>query len=79
MAELSVRLISPLTTPTILPPTGSVEKAQPIRTMTIIVESGGRDGGGAGERHSEEVNEEEGEKEENGVEEGEEQEEVSDS
>lgn len=37
---------SPLT-PTILPPTGSVETAQPIRTMAIIIEGRGREEGGA--------------------------------
>lgn len=38
---MSLRLTSPLTTPTILlPPTGSVETAQPIRTMAIITEHG---------------------------------------
>ncbi|XP_059208649.1 tectonin beta-propeller repeat-containing protein 2 [Centropristis striata] len=52
LSELSVRLSSPLTT--VLPPTGSVETAQPIRTMAIIVEGGGREEGGGGwERHSE--------------------------
>lgn len=64
LSEFSVRLSSPLTTPTILPPTGSVEMAQPIRTMAIIVEGGGREGGGGGERHGEEGNEEEEEEEE---------------
>ncbi|XP_042244324.1 tectonin beta-propeller repeat-containing protein 2 isoform X1 [Thunnus maccoyii] len=64
LSEFSVRLSSPLTTPTILPPTGSVETAQPIRTMAIIVEGGGREGGGGGERHGEEGNEEEEEEEE---------------
>uniref|UniRef100_UPI0037E88311 tectonin beta-propeller repeat-containing protein 2 n=1 Tax=Semicossyphus pulcher TaxID=241346 RepID=UPI0037E88311 len=77
LSELSVRLSSPLTTPTILPPTGSVETAQPIRTMAIIVEGGGREEGGGGggggwERHSEEG---EGEEDEEGVEEVEEAEE----
>ncbi|XP_051250468.1 tectonin beta-propeller repeat-containing protein 2 isoform X4 [Dicentrarchus labrax] len=80
LSELSVRLSSPLTTPTILPPTGSVETAQPIRTMAIIVEGGGREEGGGGgggggggwERHSEEGEKEE---EEEGVEEVEEAEE----
>ncbi|XP_029349066.1 tectonin beta-propeller repeat-containing protein 2 isoform X2 [Echeneis naucrates] len=62
LSELSMRLSSPLTTPTILPATGSVETAQPIRTMAIIVEGGGMEGFG-----------EEGGKEE--VEEAEEQEE----
>ncbi|KAM9341628.1 tectonin beta-propeller repeat-containing protein 2 [Symphorus nematophorus] len=74
LSELSVRLSSPLTTPTLLPPTGSVETAQPIRTMAIIVEGGGREEGGGGgggwERHSEEGEKEE---EEDGVEEAEEQ------
>lgn len=71
MSELSVCLSSPLATPTILPPTGSVETAQPIRTMAIIVEGGGREEGGGGgwDRHSEEGEKEE---EEEGVEEVEE-------
>ncbi|XP_068455880.1 tectonin beta-propeller repeat-containing protein 2 isoform X1 [Clinocottus analis] len=38
--ELSVHQPAPLATPTVLPPTGSVETAQPIRTMAIIVEGG---------------------------------------
>lgn len=39
MSDLSLRLTSPLSTPTILlPPNGAVETAQPIRTMPIIVE-----------------------------------------
>ncbi|XP_066529515.1 tectonin beta-propeller repeat-containing protein 2 [Hoplias malabaricus] len=39
MSDLSFRLTSPLSTPTILlPPNGAVETAQPIRTMPIIVE-----------------------------------------
>ncbi|KAM7402828.1 hypothetical protein PAMA_003650 [Pampus argenteus] len=60
LSELSVRLSSPLTMPTIVPPTGSVETAQPIRTMAIIVEGGGREGGGGGgENYGEEGNEEE--------------------
>uniref|UniRef100_A0AAQ4QJ26 Tectonin beta-propeller repeat containing 2 n=1 Tax=Gasterosteus aculeatus aculeatus TaxID=481459 RepID=A0AAQ4QJ26_GASAC len=42
LLELSVHQHSPLATPTILPPTGSVETAQPIRTMSIIVEGGVR-------------------------------------
>ncbi|XP_037342763.2 tectonin beta-propeller repeat-containing protein 2 isoform X2 [Pungitius pungitius] len=42
LLELSVHQHSPLATPTILPPTGSVETAQPIRTMAIIVEGGVR-------------------------------------
>ncbi|XP_034419187.1 tectonin beta-propeller repeat-containing protein 2-like [Cyclopterus lumpus] len=70
LLELSVHQPSPLATPTILPPTGSVETAQPIRTMAIIVEGGGKEQQGRGwERPSEE-----GEKEE--VEEAEEQLEV---
>ncbi|KAL0969727.1 hypothetical protein UPYG_G00231480 [Umbra pygmaea] len=43
ISDLSLRLSSPLTTPTILlPPTGSVETAQPIRTMAIITDQGER-------------------------------------
>ncbi|XP_054862089.1 tectonin beta-propeller repeat-containing protein 2 [Amphiprion ocellaris] len=72
LSELSVRLTSPLTTPTILQPTGSVETAQPIRTMAIIVEGGGREEGGGGGRLCEEGGDEE---EEGGVEEVEEAEE----
>ncbi|XP_045917907.1 tectonin beta-propeller repeat-containing protein 2 isoform X3 [Micropterus dolomieu] len=76
LSELSVRLSSPLATPTVLPPMGSVETAQPIRTMAIIVEAGGREEGGGGgggwERHSEEGEKED---EEEGVEEVEEAEE----
>ncbi|XP_035851875.1 tectonin beta-propeller repeat-containing protein 2 isoform X2 [Sander lucioperca] len=74
LSEFSVRLSSPLATPTVLPPTGSVETAQPIRTMAIIVEGGGREeGGGRWERRSEDG---EKETEEEGVEEAEEQLEV---
>ncbi|TDG98465.1 hypothetical protein EPR50_G00200540 [Perca flavescens] len=73
LSEFSVRLSSPLATPTILPPTGSVETAQPIRTMAIIVEGGGREEGGRWERRSEDG---EKETEEEGVEEAEEQLEV---
>ncbi|XP_062252837.1 tectonin beta-propeller repeat-containing protein 2 isoform X2 [Platichthys flesus] len=58
LSELSVRLSSPLTTPTILPQTGSVETAQPIRTMAIIAEGGARQEGGAG-AHGEKKEEEE--------------------
>ncbi|XP_030575048.1 tectonin beta-propeller repeat-containing protein 2 isoform X2 [Archocentrus centrarchus] len=73
LSELSVRLASPLTTPTILRPVGSVETAQPIRTMAIIVEGGGmEEGGGGGERFCEAKAEED---EEGGVEEVEEAEE----
>ncbi|XP_028994773.1 tectonin beta-propeller repeat-containing protein 2 isoform X2 [Betta splendens] len=69
LSEFSARLSSPLT-PTILPPTGSVETAQPIRTMAIIVEGGKMEGGGG------EMLCEEGVKEyDEGVEEAEEQEE----
>ncbi|XP_071354372.1 tectonin beta-propeller repeat-containing protein 2 isoform X2 [Trachinotus anak] len=72
LSELSIRLSSPLTTPTILPPTGSVETAQPIRTMAIIVEGGGREErGGEGKGLGEEGEKEEVEE----VEEAEEQEE----
>lgn len=67
MSDLSVRLSSPLTTPTIHQPTGAVETAQPIRTMAIIVEGGGREEGGGGGGVCEEEEEE--------VEEAEEQEE----
>ncbi|KAI1895016.1 hypothetical protein AGOR_G00101930 [Albula goreensis] len=43
LSELSLRLSSPLTTPTmLLPPTGAVETAQPIRTMAIISEQVGQ-------------------------------------
>ncbi|XP_070698394.1 tectonin beta-propeller repeat-containing protein 2 isoform X2 [Pempheris klunzingeri] len=72
LSELSVRLSSPLATPIILPPNGSVETAQPIRTMAIIIEGGGREEGGGWERHGEEGKKEE---EEEGVEEVEEAEE----
>lgn len=78
VSELSIRLASPLTTPTLVPPTGSVETAQPIRTMAIIIEGGareerGRGGEGLGEEGE---NDEEGVEE---VEEAEEQEEVIDT
>ncbi|CAJ1074901.1 tectonin beta-propeller repeat-containing protein 2 [Xyrichtys novacula] len=79
LSELSIRLTSPLTTPTFLPPTGSVETAQPIRTMAIIVEGGGREEGGGGggwERQSEEGEREEEEEGAEEVEEAEEQLEV---
>ncbi|XP_046901020.1 tectonin beta-propeller repeat-containing protein 2 [Hypomesus transpacificus] len=45
VSDLSLRLSSPVTPTLLLPPTGSVETAQPIRTMPIIVEQhrgGGR-------------------------------------
>ncbi|XP_061599817.1 tectonin beta-propeller repeat-containing protein 2 [Cololabis saira] len=67
LSELSIRLSSPLTTPSIIQPTGAVETAQPIRTMAILVEDGGKEEAGGGERPSEE--------EEGGVEEVEEAEE----
>ncbi|XP_028822585.1 tectonin beta-propeller repeat-containing protein 2 [Denticeps clupeoides] len=39
LSDLSLRLTSPLSTPTILlPPNGAVETAQPIRTMAIVSE-----------------------------------------
>lgn len=67
---LSGYLPSPLTTPTILQPTGSVEIVQPIRTMAIITEDGGKEEAGGSERPSEEGPDEE--EEEEGVEEVEE-------
>ncbi|XP_034721787.1 tectonin beta-propeller repeat-containing protein 2 [Etheostoma cragini] len=71
VSDISIRLSSPLATPTVLPPNGSVEMAQPIRTMAIIVEGGGREeGGGHGERWSKDGDKE---TEEDGVEEAEEQ------
>ncbi|KAM9842814.1 tectonin beta-propeller repeat-containing protein 2 [Aulostomus maculatus] len=76
-SELSVRLSSPLTTPTILPPTGSVEMAQPIRTIAIIIEGVGKEGGGGREKHGEEGNEEEQKAGIEEVEEAEEQEETT--
>ncbi|XP_026194956.1 tectonin beta-propeller repeat-containing protein 2 [Anabas testudineus] len=69
LSELYVRLSSPLT-PTILQPTGSVETAQPIRTMAIIVEGGRRE-----EEGMETCCEGKEEEEEEGVEEVEEAEE----
>ncbi|KAM9707770.1 tectonin beta-propeller repeat-containing protein 2 isoform 2-T2 [Menidia menidia] len=72
LSEFSMRLSSPLTTPTSLQPTGSVETAQPIRTMAIIIESGGREEARGGERLCEAGPEE---MEEGGVEEVEEAEE----
>ncbi|XP_043998671.1 tectonin beta-propeller repeat-containing protein 2 isoform X1 [Gambusia affinis] len=67
---LSGHLPSPLTTPTILQPIGSVEIVQPIRTMAIITEDGGKEEAGGSERLSEEGPDEE--EEEEGVEEVEE-------
>lgn len=53
MSQLSVRLATPLATPTSLLPVGSVETAQPIRTMAIIVEGGTKeDSGGTWKRSS---------------------------
>ncbi|XP_053290079.1 tectonin beta-propeller repeat-containing protein 2 isoform X2 [Pleuronectes platessa] len=59
LSELSIRLSSPLTTPTILPQTGSVETAQPIRTMAIIAEGGAKQEGGGGVRGEKKGQEEE--------------------
>ncbi|KAK2826857.1 hypothetical protein Q5P01_021071 [Channa striata] len=70
LSELSARLTSPLTL-TVLHPTGSVETAQPIRTMAIIVEDGGKEEEGV-QKLCEEGGKNE---EEDGVEEAEEQEE----
>ncbi|XP_029900840.1 tectonin beta-propeller repeat-containing protein 2 isoform X2 [Myripristis murdjan] len=66
LSELSFRLSSPLTTPTVLlPPTGSVETAQPIRTMAIIVEgAGGEIRGEAGDEEEDEEVEEAAEQDE---------------
>lgn len=69
---LSAHLSSPLTTPTIVQPTGSVETVQPIRTMAIIVEGGAKEEAGRSERRPEEGTDEEEEEEEEGVEEVEE-------
>lgn len=61
VSQLSVRLA----TPTFLQPVGSVETAQPIRTMAIIVEGGTKeDGGGAWKRSSDGGEGEEEEEEE---------------
>ncbi|KAM9356290.1 tectonin beta-propeller repeat-containing protein 2 isoform 2-T4 [Pholidichthys leucotaenia] len=77
LSDLSVCLSSPLTTPTVLHPTGSVETAQIIRTMAIIVEGeGGEETGGRG-RLAEETAEEEEEGGVEEVEEAEEQQEVT--
>ncbi|XP_060938554.1 tectonin beta-propeller repeat-containing protein 2 [Limanda limanda] len=59
LSELSIRSSSPLTTPTILLQTGSVETAQPIRTMAIITEGGARQEGGGGARGEKKEEEEE--------------------
>ncbi|CAL8283345.1 unnamed protein product [Lota lota] len=65
-SDLHPGLSSPLTTPTVLsPPIGSVETAQPIRTMAIVVEK--QDGGG-GVRSGGEEEEEVEEVEQEGVE-----------
>ncbi|XP_038156812.1 tectonin beta-propeller repeat-containing protein 2 [Cyprinodon tularosa] len=69
---LSAHLSSPLTTPTIVQPTGSVETVQPIRTMAIIVEGGAKEEAGRSERRPEEGTDEEEDEEEEGVEEVEE-------
>uniref|UniRef100_A0A8C6L0W0 Tectonin beta-propeller repeat containing 2 n=1 Tax=Nothobranchius furzeri TaxID=105023 RepID=A0A8C6L0W0_NOTFU len=58
---LFVHPASPLTTPPVLHPTGSVETAQPIRTMAIIVEDGATEEARGGERFSEGGADEEGE------------------
>lgn len=71
MSEPSLRLPSHVVTPTVIPETGSVETAQPIRTMAIITEDGVREEGG-------EVGGWERQSEEDGVEEAEEQLEVTD-
>ncbi|XP_067334854.1 tectonin beta-propeller repeat-containing protein 2 isoform X3 [Channa argus] len=63
LSELSARLTSPLTL-TILPPTGSVETAQPIRTMAIIVEGGGKEQEGGKNENEEEEGVEEAEEQE---------------
>ncbi|XP_041668952.1 tectonin beta-propeller repeat-containing protein 2 [Cheilinus undulatus] len=75
LSELSIRLSSPLTTPTILPPTGSVETAQPIRTMAIIIEGGGREEGGGGGEWVKQGEDGEKDEDEEGLEEVEEAEE----
>ncbi|KAJ8333335.1 hypothetical protein SKAU_G00422310 [Synaphobranchus kaupii] len=65
LSELSLRVSSPLTTPTmVLPPTGAVETAQPIRTMAIISEQeghGAEPGAELGEEPGAELGEEVGE------------------
>ncbi|CAL8235186.1 unnamed protein product, partial [Boreogadus saida] len=61
-SDSSAGLASPLTTPTVLsPPIGSVETAQPIRTMAIVMERQDAGGGArsAGEEEEEEVEQEE--------------------
>ncbi|XP_012688502.2 tectonin beta-propeller repeat-containing protein 2 isoform X2 [Clupea harengus] len=58
LSELSLRVTSPLSTPTILlPPNGAVEVAQPIRTMAIIAEPEERPGEGQEVEQVEEVQE----------------------
>ncbi|XP_056446464.1 tectonin beta-propeller repeat-containing protein 2 [Gadus chalcogrammus] len=67
-SDSSAGLASPLTTPTVLsPPIGSVETAQPIRTMAIVMEKQDA-GGGARSAGEEEEEEEPEEEEEEGVE-----------
>ncbi|CAL8288012.1 unnamed protein product [Gadus morhua 'NCC'] len=66
-SDSSAGLASPLTTPTVLsPPIGSVETAQPIRTMAIVMEKQDAGGGArsAGEEEEEEEEEEPEEEEE---------------
>ncbi|XP_056151810.1 tectonin beta-propeller repeat-containing protein 2 [Lampris incognitus] len=71
LSELAFHLSSPLTTPTVLlPPSGSVETAQPIRTMAIVEQKGGVT---VGEEEEEEEEEGVEEVEEAGEEEGQEQ------
>ncbi|XP_053700425.1 tectonin beta-propeller repeat-containing protein 2 [Synchiropus splendidus] len=55
LSDLSLRLTSPMTTPTIVPPSGLIETAQPIRTMAIIVESEGKEGAGLEAQRGEEA------------------------
>lgn len=79
VSELSLRLSSPLATPTVVPPTGSVETAQPIRTMAIIIEVGDKEEGDGWGKHCKDEGKEEEEEGAEEVEEGQEQLEVSDS
>ncbi|XP_075995908.1 tectonin beta-propeller repeat-containing protein 2 [Genypterus blacodes] len=64
LSELSFRVTSPLTPPTILLPTGSVETPQPIRTMAITIDAGGRGEAEEKQEGVEEAEEEEEEEEE---------------